>query len=212
MKTLIIGSGIRQVKKFNYPITAIDISQEYLDKAKEFRPRNKYIKANVEKMPFKNNTFNKVYFTHVLEHVDNPIKAIDEIYRILEDGGILYCNIPSKEMEVFLCKHNDVFCRDVCNDFHKTQWNKEDLSRILRKFSMVKIKENKGKNIMFWYLWGRYIKIFSSKEKFYIEECGQIHCVKYDKLTRQLSRCFWIIDKIINFKNITYEYKSVAIK
>jgi len=61
MKTLIVGSGIRQVKMFDYPITAIDISQEYLDKAKEYRPENIYVKANVEDMPFEDNTLIKLF-------------------------------------------------------------------------------------------------------------------------------------------------------
>jgi len=215
MKTLIVGSGIRQVKMFDYPITAIDISQEYLDKAKEYRPENIYVKANVEDMPFEDNTFDKVFFTHVLEHVDNPIKAVSEIYRVLREGGVLYCDVPSKEMEVFLCKHNDVFCRDICHGFHKTQWDKKDLFKILNKFYVLEIKENNGSNILFWYLWGNFIKIFKAEDDFYIEECGQIHCVKYDRLARQLSRCFWIIDKLFSrliFRSIAYEYKSVAVK
>lgn len=41
--------------------------------------------ADLEHLPFKTNSIEKIYCRHVLEHVDNFNKTIDEIYRVLID-------------------------------------------------------------------------------------------------------------------------------
>ncbi len=37
--------------------------------------------------PFKDNEFNEIYCKHVLEHIDNLIKVMDELHRISKPGG-----------------------------------------------------------------------------------------------------------------------------
>jgi len=51
---------------------------------------------NLNKLPypFKDNYADEVHFYHVLEHLDNPIKKMEEIHRILKPGGILYMRVP----------------------------------------------------------------------------------------------------------------------
>jgi len=212
--TLIIGCGIRQVKQVKELAVAIDISQEYLDKAKKIRPDNIYIKASVEKLPFSKNKFNKVIFTHVLEHVNKPKKAIKEIYRVLAPGGILFLAVPSKEYESFLSEHNTAF-KKCTEEFHKTHFDRRKLEEYLSTFKKVYIKEIKGKGIVFWYLWGKFISGFRLEDKFYIEECGQIHCIKFDIIARQFSRMIQMINIILSpfiFRNIVSEYEVIATK
>ena len=51
-----------------------------------------------EKLPYKSNKFDLVFLFHVLEHVDNEKKTIDEIYRVLKKGGQLVVSSPYKGM------------------------------------------------------------------------------------------------------------------
>ena len=44
--------------------------------------------------PFKESTFDEVYASHVLEHVDDLMKTMEEIYRILKPGGALVAKVP----------------------------------------------------------------------------------------------------------------------
>jgi len=44
--------------------------------------------------PFKSNSVDEIHFYHVLEHLHDPIKKLEEIYRILKPGGVLYMRVP----------------------------------------------------------------------------------------------------------------------
>ena len=50
--------------------------------------------ARAEFLPFGNSVFQVVCTQETLEHVQNPHLAIREMYRVLQDGGILYCQLP----------------------------------------------------------------------------------------------------------------------
>lgn len=45
------------------------------------------VKMDVHDIPFNDNTFDVVFCNHVMEHVDDDIKAMSEIHRVLKPGG-----------------------------------------------------------------------------------------------------------------------------
>ena len=45
-------------------------------------------------MPFKNNSYDAVICSEVLEHVDSPEDSIKELIRVLKPGGILALSVP----------------------------------------------------------------------------------------------------------------------
>jgi ubiquinone/menaquinone biosynthesis C-methylase UbiE len=45
------------------------------------------IKMDIQNIPFPENSFDVVFCNHVMEHVDDDIKSMQEIYRILKPGG-----------------------------------------------------------------------------------------------------------------------------
>lgn len=51
-----------------------------------------------ENIPFADETFDVVYCSHVLEHVDNEQKALFEMKRILKPGGVLIIGMPTASM------------------------------------------------------------------------------------------------------------------
>jgi SAM-dependent methyltransferase len=44
--------------------------------------------------PFDDSSVDEVHFYHVLEHLENPLKKIEEIHRILKPGGRLNIRVP----------------------------------------------------------------------------------------------------------------------
>jgi len=45
------------------------------------------VQADVHMMPFRDGTFDSILCTEVLEHVKRPWDAVDEMHRVLRDGG-----------------------------------------------------------------------------------------------------------------------------
>jgi SAM-dependent methyltransferase len=52
------------------------------------------VKMDIHQIPFHDNAFDVVLCNHVLEHVDNDIKAMQEIQRVLRHGGFSIMQIP----------------------------------------------------------------------------------------------------------------------
>ena len=52
------------------------------------------VKADICNLPFKDNSFHVVFCNHVLEHIPNDTKAMQELYRVLKPGGLGIFQIP----------------------------------------------------------------------------------------------------------------------
>lgn len=59
-----------------------------------FPGENIYYVARAESIPEKDDFFDLIITQEVLEHVQDPFKAMNEIYRTLKPGGTLYCQLP----------------------------------------------------------------------------------------------------------------------
>lgn len=52
------------------------------------------VKADICNLPFDDNSFDVVFCNHVLEHIINDTKAMQELYRVLKKGGFGIFQIP----------------------------------------------------------------------------------------------------------------------
>jgi SAM-dependent methyltransferase len=52
------------------------------------------VKADICDLPFEDNSFDTILCNHVLEHIPNDTKAMQELYRILKPGGMAILQIP----------------------------------------------------------------------------------------------------------------------
>jgi len=103
IKILDIGVGLGRILqkiKNTFPekeleLYGIDISIDYLSVAK-----TKGIEvscSNIEDLPYKDNFFDIIICTDVLEHVIDLNLSIKEVKRVLKDGGYLFVRVPNKE-------------------------------------------------------------------------------------------------------------------
>jgi ubiquinone/menaquinone biosynthesis C-methylase UbiE len=54
----------------------------------------KLIPCSAEQLPFEDSSMDMVFSSHVLEHIPNQKKALEEIYRVLKPGGLHVCIVP----------------------------------------------------------------------------------------------------------------------
>jgi len=61
------------------------------------------VKADICDLPFKENQFDVILCNHVLEHIPNDKKAMQELFRVLKSGGwaILQVPLDSKRLKTF---------------------------------------------------------------------------------------------------------------
>lgn len=52
------------------------------------------VKADICDLPFEDNSFDFILCNHVLEHIPNDQKALEELYRVLQPGGTAILQIP----------------------------------------------------------------------------------------------------------------------
>ena len=52
------------------------------------------VKADICNLPFEDNSYDVIFCNHVLEHIPDDIKAMQELYRVLKPGGTGIFQIP----------------------------------------------------------------------------------------------------------------------
>jgi SAM-dependent methyltransferase len=135
-----VGNSIKKVIDYNpKKITGIDISEVSIEKAKKITSSNSLINLfvdNCEKTKFKNNSFDIVYGTGILHHL-NIESCLKEIDRILKPKGkLLFIEPLGTNPLINLYRKLTPKSRSV--DEHPLL--DEDFNLIQEKFDNVKIK------------------------------------------------------------------------
>lgn len=81
-------------------LTGIDISADMLAQAERRLKQNhlsaQFLQADVNNLPFADNTFDVVLVAHVLEHMADPKRALAELHRVLRPGGRLIACVTQR--------------------------------------------------------------------------------------------------------------------
>ena len=92
---------------------------------KHYYKDKKFIQLKEKKLPFKDNEFDFIITSHVLEHVEDPIFFLNEIQRVSSKGG--YIEVPTKLEDnfVFENKHDHLWHLDFDDDENKLMISKK---------------------------------------------------------------------------------------
>lgn len=86
------GKNIPYYKKWE--AVGVDISRNMLEKAKKRLEESgkvvQLIQADAKSLPFKDDVFDAVISTYVFCSVENPIRGLEELYRVLKKGEKAY--------------------------------------------------------------------------------------------------------------------------
>jgi SAM-dependent methyltransferase len=83
--------------------------------------------GTITDMPFLTESFDLVLCSQVLEYVETPTKALDEIYRVLKKGGKAIISVPG-----------------IWEDGGYYKWTIEGVRKLFQNFREVRIIENGG--------------------------------------------------------------------
>jgi SAM-dependent methyltransferase len=78
------------------------------------------VEASVLELPFPDASFDAVFYHHVIEHVPDARRSLDELNRVLRPGGWLYVGTPNRHRAVGYLGSYDASLRQ------KIRWNLYD--------------------------------------------------------------------------------------
>ena len=74
---------LKRFKKLGHDYTTADLYSPIAD-----------VKADITDLPFEDDSFDIIFCNHVLEHIPDDTKAMQELYRVLKKGGMGIFQIP----------------------------------------------------------------------------------------------------------------------
>jgi ubiquinone/menaquinone biosynthesis C-methylase UbiE len=81
-------------------VTGVDVSDALLSAAQMrsqcYGATATFVRAEAERLPFADHSFDVVTFVDVIEHVSRPRDAVRELSRVLRPGGLLYLFGPNR--------------------------------------------------------------------------------------------------------------------
>ncbi len=96
------GEGTNLFSQKAKDTVGIDISEKLLNVAKENYPSITFKKRLIEKTDFTKDTFDVIILNDILEHTQNEIDTLNEMFRILKPNGTIIITTPHKGLFSFL--------------------------------------------------------------------------------------------------------------
>tara|TARA_B100000795_G_scaffold191562_1_gene146077 strand:+ start:6114 stop:6809 length:696 start_codon:yes stop_codon:yes gene_type:complete len=85
----------KKLKNINY--TTTDLNSPIAD-----------VKADICALPFKDNSYDFIICNHVLEHIPDDTKAMQELYRVLAPGGTAILQVPYQAQRAITFEDNTI--------------------------------------------------------------------------------------------------------
>jgi len=148
-----IGGGLGLFSmnfKLNFPMSSVIILDKSLYKGiKEILTKHPtlkisdYVEEDIQsKTSFEEGSLDLIFALDILEHVENPSIAIDEILRILKEDGLLFISVPT---ESILLK----IVRVIIGTIKNIQVNPHWLGMVRSEKKFFNILQNKDIKIVF---------------------------------------------------------------
>src|SRR3989344_520514 len=141
-----IGAAADILHERGFDVTATDISRFAIKKNKKFLPNIKFKVLDIEKTQKENNYYDLIYAFEVIEHLQNPEKAINNMFNMLKKGGTLICSTP------YPYKHSLYVDKTHVNVRYPVEW-----VMAFRKSGFIKIWHREKTFIPFFYRISKYL-------------------------------------------------------
>ncbi|MCK5096128.1 MAG: class I SAM-dependent methyltransferase [Candidatus Pacebacteria bacterium] len=124
------GNRVERKNSWMIPL-ARKIDYKIMDPVPDYNPD---IVGDIHNMPFGNNELDGIICNAVLEHIENPFKAVSEMYRVLKPNGACFVYVP------FLYYYH------AQPGYYKDYWRytKDSLKMLFKDFSVMEIQNVRG--------------------------------------------------------------------
>lgn len=124
-KVLDIGSGIGEFLEYYPDAVGVDLNKDCVEYCRS--RQLDCIWADAYELPFSPGSFDGVFLNNVLEHLERPEDAFEEICRVLKENGSICIEVPGK--------------RGFDHDrTHVRFWETDDLTRLLQDIGFSEIR------------------------------------------------------------------------
>tara|TARA_Y100000310_G_C20703713_1_gene832541 strand:- start:12027 stop:12638 length:612 start_codon:yes stop_codon:yes gene_type:complete len=123
------GTQSRRLEKKGYKVTSIDIEKAY--------EKCRVVDCN-KKLPFKTNSFDFVWCSEVIEHLDNPEASAKEMMRVLKPEGLLVLTTPNSKCWVYRALSLiGLSPQKIQNPDHKHFFGEKNMRNIFQNAAML---------------------------------------------------------------------------
>jgi len=127
--------------KIGKKVEGVEYSEESIFFGKKLFPKLSIKQGSVYELPYKDNSFDLVLCTEVLEHLEEPSKALREILRVSKEYLLITVpNEPFFRLSNFLRGKN--ISRLGNDEGHINHWNPRSLRKLLNQ-NKISVKEIK---------------------------------------------------------------------
>jgi len=93
-RTCVIGCGpvpqiMRVLMSRGFDVSGVEPVVSFVDEANAYLGASKVLVGAAESIPLPDASQHVVFFENVLEHVESPVRSLEEIYRVLMPGGVV---------------------------------------------------------------------------------------------------------------------------
>ena len=170
----------------------VDISEGFIDRANKHKTQNNisnlfFKQAFLEKLPFDNNSFDKIICAEVFEHVISKNIALKEILRVLKNNGIITITVPNLNADATLWGR---FLRLLC--IRKFQPLNDFSQEALDRHGDAHIREFNKNGLVEW-LEGNNLEVLDIKSVSFIDGPGFNFLLKFPlhiSFTQKIIICF----------------------
>lgn len=107
-------------------VIGVDVDRHWGPEDRREPPGFALVAGNVLSLEFPDDSFDFVFYHHVIEHIGDPAKSLQELARVLKPGGLIYIGTPNRNRAVGYLGARGVPARE------KLQWNIADYKARLK--------------------------------------------------------------------------------
>ena len=154
------------------------------------------ILADINKLPFKDDTIDSIICEAVLEHVRYPQKVVKECFRVLKKNGTFYVSVP------FIC------------GFHASpddyfRWTEEGLKELMSDFEVIRLEPVGGPTSALLWVFSEWLAIVFSFGNISVR---QILFLIFSVLSSPFKFLDIILKKHPSAKNISFSFGMIVRK